>query len=176
MVARACKHILRSLTKSAQAIDYSNIISHFFNCLLGAGLESSPTPVVNPTFENEIVDQSWTELTPSIVQEMVVKEVETRFRYTLSPDYLVKSIQPEILLREICIRFGIQLQLKEYHFIKTAATSSTTETVATKKGKKSITKIQDLAQTLTFKPDDILNIYPISKYNIRKVSKTFINR
>ena len=173
MVARACKHILRSLTRAAAPLDYPALISHFFNCLLGAAVESSPTPIIAPTFEDNVVERSWAELTPSIVQEIVVKEIEARYRYTLASDYVVQSIRPETLLREICLRFGIQLNLKDYHF--TASTTPVIEAATTtKKGKKSITKLQDVAQVVTFKPEDVLNIYPITKSNTHRVSSAVL--
>ncbi|CAJ0640291.1 2476_t:CDS:2 [Entrophospora sp. SA101] len=80
-------------------------------------------------------------LTPSSLVQQIHSTVLVRFRYKLPEDFVSTHIRKLPLLREICLRVGVQIAAQGYHFVK-------------KKSKKRAT---------TFLPDDIFNIIPVVK-------------
>ncbi|CAJ0760596.1 6420_t:CDS:2, partial [Entrophospora sp. SA101] len=87
-------------------------------------------------------------LTPSSLVQQIHSTVLVRFRYKLPEDFVSTHIRKLPLLREICLRVGVQIAAQGYHFVK-------------KKSKKRAT---------TFLPDDIFNIIPVVKQATPKVN------
>jgi protein TIF31 len=182
MVTRASKRILRNLLTSCAITDITACISHFLNCLFGAKF--------NPKPEAEVCagsSSTYAELTPSSLRQQIQMEVQKRFRYSL-PDDFVDTLKIIPTLREICLRVGIQLEAKDYHFepyseeelAKFAAEDAAFEKAQAqaaaksnkhKKGDKKATKFEKIVrQNTVFIPDDILNLKPtVKQANTRSV-------
>lgn len=193
MISRSSKHILSRLIKTANAYDHAYIIAHFFNCLLGTNVESNPVPALADLPADVSSDRSWASLTPDSLRSQIITETETRYRYTL-PAAAVVITQHTKLLREICLRVGIQLHLRSYDF--GSALTPVTEidgstVVAKEENKEEVQKSADLVQKkkkvktiakssiakvddnkVTFHAEDVLNIMPVVKSNQFKVRST----
>lgn len=180
MIARAFKHILNSYLRHLPSMFAPSAISHLLNCLLGGEINASPEAEAdeNQSFFPE-GNYSYQKATPEMVAGEVQKQVTMRFRYGLPSDWL-SSIKPLQLLREICLKNGIQLAAKDYVFTKdtttdgAAATETATNGVHSEEGKKKKQKKprarsespaeEPKGKPLTiFVPDDILNVVPIVK-------------
>ncbi|KAI9279396.1 clustered mitochondria-domain-containing protein, partial [Umbelopsis sp. AD052] len=182
MVTRASKRILRNLLTSCDITDISACISHFLNCLFGAKF--------NPKPEAEVFAGSsatYAELTPSSLRQQIQSEVQKRFRYNLSDDF-VDHLKTIPALREICLRVGVQLEAKDYHFeayseeqlaqfsaedaaFEKAQAQAAAKANKHKKGEKKAAKFDKIIrQTTVFVPDDILNLKPtVKQANTRSV-------
>ncbi|KAI5816826.1 clustered mitochondria-domain-containing protein [Pyronema omphalodes] len=181
MVARASKHILNNLLRGLPAPIAPFAISHFLNCLLGA--THNPTPAVakdEALFKlYHDADFSFEQLTIESLRAQIVKEIQRRFRYDLEEDWAakIKNLQ---LLREVSLKVGLQLAIKDYDFSAPKAdavkvngdAAPAPQTNGTgKKGKKNKQSAQQSGSTSpvpkgptnTFGPNDIMNIVPIVK-------------
>lgn len=171
MVVRGAKHILRRYIAGLRTVELIEAISHVFNCLLGTSYEASPLPV-NSTASSS----SWTTLTPSIVQQEILREIRRRFRYQLSSTYFKTELHNAQLLRELCLSAGIQLALQPYYFEKPATPVNASESAFDgAKGKNGSTASLvtnghragsasfSKGRITTFLPDDIVNIYAVPK-------------
>jgi protein TIF31 len=192
MVLRGAKRILASLLKASAAADITACVSHFLNCLLGTARESSPAAEWTPSpFEDSSFTPAWVQLTPDALAQRIQGEVRKRFRFELPADFLKTQIRKPQLLRELCMRSGIQLRLRDYSFealpttngthvngpaqattsdAETSANASANDSsVAAKKKKKSTgakktaKESEKKAQTTTFTADDVLNMVPVIK-------------
>ncbi|GAA5840578.1 hypothetical protein JCM3766R1_000700 [Sporobolomyces carnicolor] len=185
MVVRAAKHALNRLLRSAPAFDHPFIVAHFLNCLLGSSLNASPV-AETPYLPNEDIVREWTSLTPAALRADLLKEVNSRFRYTLPDHWFETEMLKNKTVRELCLRAGIQLVARAYDF----GTSSSTESAETveaapvqpveevnaasaskKKNKKKAGKAaangvesaKAALPAMTFSSDDVLNIMPVVK-------------
>ncbi|KAH8923190.1 hypothetical protein BT69DRAFT_1350344 [Atractiella rhizophila] len=119
MVFRACKHLLRRWFRTTNRYEISNMLSHFFNCLL---TPSSTAATITPDLSDLIDIQpsepvsEWLSATRESVRADLIHIIATRFRYCLASDYFENDLPRAPLLREICKRMNIQLALKEYKF------------------------------------------------------------
>lgn len=180
MIARAFKHVANGYLRHLPTIFAPNAISHLLNCLLGGGLNETPEAESD---ENESFyadgDFSYKSVTPGQLSKDIQQQVKTRFRYDL-PEEWQSSIKPLQLLREVCLKSGIQLAAKDFAFTKeastevpatngTAADSAQPEESKKKKNKKARARSESPAEETTskpqttFVPDDILNVTPIVK-------------
>lgn len=116
MVLRASKRILRGLLRDVEQINVAPCVSHFLNCLLGDKVNASPEPKPTASALSESDSAVWTSLTPSSVQEQIRAEVRRRFRFELPPSFLTDGLRRAQLLREVALRVGLQLNLREYNF------------------------------------------------------------
>ena len=184
MVARAVKHILNGYLRHLPAIFASAAISHLLNSILGAGLNSNPRPELDEDMRALYPDGdfSFENVTPTKAKVAIEKQVKLRYRYTL-PDDWQSLLQPLPLLREICLKLGLQLAARDYSFSKgdhvalevsparsgsdTHSNNGAQSDEGSKKKKKkggdqtlapAVTK-----PNVTFTPEDILNIAPIVK-------------
>jgi len=193
MVLRASKRILRQILKQVNVIETGNVISHFLNCLLGDKIQSSPAPIysVSPfAGENEPLPE-WVELSPEKLRDMVQMEISQRYRYRLPTSFFSQELRSNQLLREVCLRCGIQLKLKNYILELSnnnrgadnttpppvngghASEDSIGESIhpavsgnnANKKKKKAPPSQATKApkQTTAFVPEDVLNLVPVIK-------------
>lgn len=172
MIARAFKHVLDGYLRHLPAIFATSCISHLLNCLLGVEVNSKPQAEIDEVRSHYPEgDFSFEKVTPESLQTDIEKQIKIRYRYDLSEGWLstVKHLQ---LLREICLKHGLQLVAKEYAFAKAVAVETPPATNGTpEESKKSKKKKQGESQaseaatkpTTTFTPEDILNITPIVK-------------
>ncbi|XP_069475473.1 clustered mitochondria protein homolog [Ambystoma mexicanum] len=133
IVTRAAKHIIRRYLQGIEMSSLSAAVSHFLNCFLSSYL--NPVAHLPPDelqsrkrkgkrkVRNQENGESTalTNMTPSELWKKIQKEVRDSFDFTLScdgADQLVKdfSLQKMTLLREFCVKAGIQILLREYNF------------------------------------------------------------
>lgn len=189
MVVRAAKRILRKFLRQSEQGSSGNVISHFLNCLIGDRVQSSPSPEYTPSpfaGQDEAAPE-WTLLTPASLHESIQHAVRLRFRFDLPNEYFTQQIQRPQVLREICLRCGIQLKLRQYILEPQASSngaieanghtsggedspveSQSAQTKVSSGGKKKKQKsVEKDAKTNTqiasFNPEDILNLVPILK-------------
>lgn len=189
MVIRACKHILRRLLHNSNGYDHQAVLAHFLNCLLGAGVEPNPSPELAPLPEGVTSERLWASLTPTLLRSQIVHEVELRYRYTL-PSSFFDHLLPVKVLRELSLRVGVQLALREYRFSprspapngihttddeKTESNGETPVALKKKKNKKSLSKVvekekaADDHRTTTFHSEDVLNLMPVVRSPAHRV-------
>ncbi|GMM33120.1 translation initiation factor 3 subunit [Saccharomycopsis crataegensis] len=192
VIARTSKHVLRSLTDVAGIEFAPSIVSHFLNLLFGFEINSKPEFKLQGFLESAY-DLSSPELaalneklsslsTCDALIALVSREAFKRFRLELSVETIKKFIafNPISLLREISMKFGIQLLAKDYAFDEAtfekfaAATAvqpatSSNAPVSNSKAKKNKKKnnattplAQDISkpQNTIFTPSNVLNLVP----------------
>ena len=103
-------------------------------------------------------------------------EIRRRFRYSIPPQALNESLPRPQILRELCLAAGIQLDLLQYRFSGASAAPEVNGTHADdsqakdkKKKSKAAAPAASTERTTTFIPDDVLNVYPISKKTVFRV-------
>lgn len=181
MVSRSAKHILNRLLRASSPYDHPSVIAHFFNCLLGGNLEAHPIADLVDLPAGVSAKRSWTSLSPASLRSQLLSEIEARYRYAL-PSSFFATIVPSKLLREVCLRVGTQLLLREYNFGSASggsdAAPSDEEKVesAPKKYKKSKGKKADAGkpedrQLVSVRPEDVINILPVLKVIAIKVRR-----
>lgn len=149
MITRASKRLLRGLLREVPITYVSYCISHFLNCLLGTEYNPNPQPVTpEPIIGSDNPQYSYLTLTPAALIQQIREIILIRFRYKIEEDFVNTEVRKLPLLREICLRVGIQISAQGYHFVK-------------KKSKKRHT---------TFVPDDIVNLIPTVKQATPKYS------
>ncbi|XP_060115464.1 clustered mitochondria protein homolog [Heteronotia binoei] len=164
LITRSAKHIFKTYLQGVELSGLSAAISHFLNCFLS----SFPNPVAHlPT--DELISKkknkrrknrnlgtadhtTWASLSPQELWKSLCSEAKTYFDFRLeceSVDQAVEvySLQKITLLREISLKTGIQILLKEYNF--------------------------DSRHKPTFTEEDILNIFPVVKHVNPKASDAF---
>ncbi|KAF9898427.1 Intracellular distribution of mitochondria, partial [Lobosporangium transversale] len=178
MVVRSVKRIIRKALRGLPTTHIPDCISHILNCLLGHELNANPVAGLAQD------DYSYAKFTPESLREDIQTEVQLRYRFNL-PENFVKNIAKEKkvpLLRDVCLRAGIQIEARDYIFSPTSepeATSASADRVAAaapsgKKGKqnKSEKSHQDKQtrtiakskkRATTFEANDILTILPLVK-------------
>ncbi|OCF70827.1 protein TIF31 [Kwoniella mangroviensis CBS 8886] len=167
MIFRACKHILRTLISNLQPETTTYAVSHFLNCLLGSSYNSSPSAIFNPIGISDREEQpEYTKLTPESLRKAIIDAVKLRFRFTVDEAHFEESLKKRQLLRELAVRFGIQLAQRDYVFDKDQDSSSTEDEKdikqsKDKKNKKNKAPVQKRLNT--FEPEDILTLVPVVK-------------
>lgn len=185
MVVRACKHLIRRLLRQTSLDVSGNVLSHFLNCLLGDKVQEHPTAVYSPSpLDGEDAETpEWVSLTPESIKLAVENEIKIRYRFQL-PEAYFTQMQREQLLREICLRCGIQLKLRSYALTLDSldANESPSEephgehkktgssSKKKKKGTSSVNQAKTEQQRTSFAPEDILNLVPIIKDSTSKSS------
>ena len=184
MIARAFKHIAHKYLKNVPAPLSTSCLTHLLNCLLGTGLNSSPKANIDNDMQSLYPEADWSfvEVTPASLSQEIQDQTHLRYRFELQKGWEseLKHLQ---LLREICLKLGIQLIAKEYHFTPAASSMGVLPAVngvnhdsnGHVNGKRKKKKVGDhdqahqscdsLAATIpnTFEPDDIVNLFPIVK-------------
>ena len=184
MMVRAFKHVSIRYLRHVPAVFAPSCVSHLLNCLLGAELDPRPQAEVDEDLRGMYPDGdfSFESLSPQQLHEEVAQQVKMRYRYDLSPDWL-SGIKPLQLLREICLRTGLQITARQYDFghgnmpttevppltngLEPQLTNGHHAEETKKKKKKGGESTQPngvvhKAKT-TFTPDDIMNIVPTVK-------------
>ncbi|XP_011480902.1 clustered mitochondria protein homolog isoform X2 [Oryzias latipes] len=164
LITRCAKHIFKTYLQGVELSALSAAVSHFLNCFL-----SSFTDAVAHLPPDELVSRrknrkrrnrvpgggdntAWASLTPSELWKNIASEAQSYFYFSIhceSVDQVVEKygLQKTTLLREISIKTGIQILLKEYNF--------------------------DSRHKPTFTEEDILNIFPVVKHVNPKASDAF---
>lgn len=187
MVSRACKHVLNAMLRGLPGPLVPFCVSHFLNCLLGA--EHNPNPKVIPDVSlwklYHDADFGFEKLTIEGLRVSIEREVSKRYRYGLQEGWVggIKHLQ---MLREVALKFGLQLKIKNYEFgapkstleaanINSEAPPSTNGNPKSKSSKKKspVASIHEASvpkvPSTTFDPEDIMNVVPVVKDSSSKV-------
>ncbi|XP_077168430.1 clustered mitochondria protein homolog isoform X2 [Paroedura picta] len=164
LITRSAKHIFKTYLQGVELSGLSAAISHFLNCFLS----SFPNPVAHlPTDElisrkknkrrknrnlSNADNTAWASMSPPELWRSICAEAKDYFDFSLeceSVDQAVEvyGLQKVTLLREIALKTGIQVLLKEYSF--------------------------DNRHKPPFTEEDILNIFPVVKHVNPKASDAF---
>lgn len=182
MVARGFKHIANQYLRNVPAPFVGSCASHLLNCLLGTDVNPSPRADIDKSLR-EIYpegDFSFEKINPTTLRSEIEKQVEIRYRFTLESGWF-NSLRHLQLLRDISIKLGLQLGARDYTFTKAQlpvrvsppATNGATagqdegKNKKKKKGGDSGNNAANRSATeelsVTFVPDDILNVVPMVK-------------
>ncbi|KAG1951726.1 clustered mitochondria protein homolog isoform X1 [Pimephales promelas] len=164
LITRCAKHIFKTYLQGVELSALSAAVSHFLNCFLS----SFPDAVAHLPAD-ELVSRrknrkrrnrvpgggdntTWASLTPSELWKNITSEAQSYYHFNLqceSVDQAVEkyNLQKITLLREISIKTGIQILIKEYNF--------------------------DSRHKPAFTEEDILNIFPVVKHVNPKASDAF---
>ncbi|XP_048468577.1 clustered mitochondria protein homolog isoform X2 [Rhincodon typus] len=164
LITRSAKHIFKIYLQGVELSGLSVAISHFLNCFLS----SFPNPIAHlpmdelvskkkrnkrkPRHLGNADNTTWASTTPQELWKSISNETKNYFSFSIdceSVDQAVEKygLQKISLLREICVKSGIQILLKEYNF--------------------------DSRHRPTFTEEDILNIFPVVKHVNPKASDAF---
>uniref|UniRef100_A0A8C5UW72 Clustered mitochondria protein homolog n=1 Tax=Microcebus murinus TaxID=30608 RepID=A0A8C5UW72_MICMU len=164
LITRSAKHIFKTYLQGVELSGLSAAISHFLNCFLS----SYPNPVAHLPAD-ELVSKkrnkrrknrppgaadntAWAVMTPQELWKNICQEAKNYYDFSLeceSVDQAVETygLQKITLLREISLKTGIQILLKEYSF--------------------------DSRHKPAFTEEDVLNIFPVVKHVNPKASDAF---
>ncbi|TAQ87750.1 hypothetical protein B7494_g3901 [Chlorociboria aeruginascens] len=189
MISRAFKHIAGKYLRYLPIPLSGACISHLLNCLLGSGLNGTPRAEIDEAmaFLYHDSDLSFQEVSPHSLKKEIEAQVLQRYRYSIDASW-VSSTKHLQLLREVSLKLGLQLEVKDYRFTDDATKGTTeasltsngtsTKTISvngqasstshkkkkkTRDGSPSSTHAAKPSPSLTFVPDDILNIVPVIK-------------
>uniref|UniRef100_A0A8C6ZFP5 Clustered mitochondria protein homolog n=1 Tax=Nothoprocta perdicaria TaxID=30464 RepID=A0A8C6ZFP5_NOTPE len=164
LITRSAKHIFKTYLQGVELSGLSAAISHFLNCFLS----SFPNPIAHlPADElvskkknkkrknrnlGNVDNTAWASMTPQELWKNICSEAKNYFDFGLECENAdqaaeVYSLQKITLLREISLKTGVQILLKEYNF--------------------------DNRHKPTFTEEDILNIFPVVKHVNPKASDAF---
>ncbi|KAG7224622.1 hypothetical protein INR49_011375 [Caranx melampygus] len=131
---RSAKHIFRTYLQDVEPAAFSAAVSHFLNCLLSSSScvpDSCSDELLtrrrsrrrrsHGTRVSTLTDSVWARLTPSELWGRIRTEAGDYYHYTFDNDSVDQVIEKHglqriSLLREIAIKTGIQVQLREYVF------------------------------------------------------------
>ncbi|KAK2612955.1 Intracellular distribution of mitochondria [Conoideocrella luteorostrata] len=184
MVARAFKHVAGIYLRGLPVPFTAACLSHLLNCLLGYGLNSKPRAQIDSSLQSLYIDadMSFEKVTPKTLLASVEKQVLRRFRYKLEDNWQ-QTIRKTQLLREVSLKLGIQVQAKDYVFVRsddirfqTAGKALSNPPASQQNGelkdkKKKKTRAESPAASIltqpdvTFTPEDIVNVVPVVKHS-----------
>lgn len=175
MVVRSFKHIAAKYLKYLPLPLTSACTAHLLNCFLGSGLNPKPTAEVDQSLRNlySDADLSFESVTPESLIKAIEGEAQQRFRYKLDPEWHAQLSHLQVL-REVCLKLGLQVQHKDYAFTPASSTPAAVEAPVVNgngesKKKKKKSRDGSPASTAsntaphTFTADDIVNVVPIVK-------------
>ncbi|TRY92541.1 hypothetical protein DNTS_024548 [Danionella cerebrum] len=164
LITRCAKHIFKTYLQGVELSALSAAVSHFLNCLLS----SFPDAVAHLPAD-ELVSRkknrkrrnrvpgsgdntAWASLTPNELWKNITSEAHSYYQFSLQCESVDQAVdkyglQKITLLREISIKTGIQILIKEYNF--------------------------DSRHKPAFTEEDILNIFPVVKHVNPKASDAF---
>ncbi|XP_022594435.1 clustered mitochondria protein homolog [Seriola dumerili] len=134
VLIRSAKHIFRTYLQDVEPAAFSAAVSHFLNCLLSSSScipDSCSDELLSRRRSRRrrshgsrvamLTDSVWARLTPSELWGRIRTEAGDYYHYTLDCDSVDEVIEKHglqriSLLREIAIKTGIQVQLREYVF------------------------------------------------------------
>ncbi|XP_023673899.1 clustered mitochondria protein homolog isoform X1 [Paramormyrops kingsleyae] len=164
LITRCAKHVFKTYLQGVELSALSAAVSHYLNCFLSSFPEAVahlPADELvsrrkNRRRRNRVPgggdNTAWASLTPGELWKNIVSEAKTYYHFGLqceSVDQAVEEykLQKITLLREISIKTGIQVLMKEYNF--------------------------DSRHKPAFMEEDILNIFPVVKHVNPKASDAF---
>lgn len=185
MIVRSFKHIAAKYLRYLPLSITSACTAHLLNCLLGTGLNPKPSADIDSSLRNlySDTDLSFESVTPESLKAAIEDEASQRFRYKLDPEWQSQLSHLQVL-REICLKLGLQVQAKEYAFTaalaaaavarpaaETPAVNGNGESKSNGESKKKKKKSRDGSPSSvasapvphTFVADDIVNVVPIVK-------------
>ncbi|KAF2476871.1 uncharacterized protein BDR25DRAFT_41781 [Lindgomyces ingoldianus] len=184
MIARGFKHFANSKMRNLPPPFAAACVAHLLNCLLGSDLNAKPVAETDSTLKSMYpeADFGFEAVTAESLKKEVVAHVALRYRYNLGKSWIEPGKQTQ-LLREVCLKLGLQLEMKEYAFTKQVVVNGTstdtnstptanghTTTSSKKKKNKNAngsptraTSPVCAAPPQTFHADDVLNIVPVVK-------------
>ncbi|XP_038565524.1 clustered mitochondria protein homolog [Micropterus salmoides] len=134
VIIRSAKHIFRTYLQDVEPAVFSAAVSHFLNCLLSSSScfpdscsekqlprRRSRRRRSHGSRVSSLTDGVWARLTPTELWSRVRTEAGDYYHYTIDSESIDEVIEKHnlqriSLLREIAIKTGIQVQLKEYVF------------------------------------------------------------
>ncbi|XP_035522941.1 clustered mitochondria protein homolog isoform X2 [Morone saxatilis] len=134
VIIRSAKHIFRTYLQDVEAAAFSAAVSHFLNCLLSSSScfpDSCSDELLSRRRSRRrrshgsrvalLTDSVWAKLTPSELWGRIRTEAGDYYDYTIDSESIDEvlekhSLQRISLLREMAIKTGIQVQLREYVF------------------------------------------------------------
>lgn len=187
MVSRAFKHVAGKYLRYLPIPLTAACISHLLNCLLGTDFNPKPKAEIDEAMVSLYpeADLEFQKVSPESLRGEIESQILRRFRYVIDKTW-PSSIKALQLLREISLKLGLQLEMKEYRFTAQPSKSPVDPAVpvdasvakengtngqsnSSKKKKKardgspaSIAS-SSTCYPQTFSPDDILNIVPVIK-------------
>ncbi|XP_008298120.1 clustered mitochondria protein homolog isoform X2 [Stegastes partitus] len=164
LITRCAKHIFKTYLQGVELSALSAAVSHFLNCFLSSFPDAvahlPPDELVSRRKSRKRRNRvpgggdntAWASLTPSELWKNIASEAQSYYHFTIqceSVDQVVEKygLQKTTLLREISIKTGIQILIKEYNF--------------------------DSRHKPAFTEEDILNIFPVVKHVNPKASDAF---
>ncbi|XP_034025241.1 clustered mitochondria protein homolog isoform X2 [Thalassophryne amazonica] len=164
LITRCAKHIFKTYLQGVELSALSAAVSHFLNCFLSSFADAvahlPPDELVSRRKSrkrrNRVAGSGdntvWASLTPSELWKNIASEAQSYYHFTVqceSVDQVVEkyALQKITLLREISVKTGIQILIKEYNF--------------------------DSRHKPAFTEEDILNIFPVVKHVNPKASDAF---
>ncbi|TFK12830.1 5-hydroxytryptamine receptor 1E [Platysternon megacephalum] len=164
LITRSAKHIFKTYLQGVELSGLSAAISHFLNCFLSSFLnpvahlpaDELVSKKKNKKRKNRNLgnadNTAWASMTPQELWKNICSEAKNYFDFHLQCENVdqaaeVCNLQKITLLREISLKTGIQILLKEYNF--------------------------DNRHKPTFTEEDILNIFPVVKHVNPKASDAF---
>ncbi|XP_041657329.1 clustered mitochondria protein homolog isoform X2 [Cheilinus undulatus] len=134
LIIRSAKHIFRTYLQDVELAAFSAAVSHFLNCLLSSSSclpDSCSDELLSRRRSRRrrshgsratlLADSVWAKLSPSELWVKIKKEAEEYYHFTMDSESIDEviakySLQRISLLREMAIKTGIQVQLREYVF------------------------------------------------------------
>ncbi|XP_029965080.1 clustered mitochondria protein homolog isoform X2 [Salarias fasciatus] len=164
LITRCAKHIFKTYLQGVELSALSAAVSHFLNCFLSSFPDAvahlPPDELVSRRKSRKRRNRvpgggdntAWASLTPSELWKNIASEAQSYYHFTIqceSADQVVEKygLQKITLLREISVKTGIQILIKEYNF--------------------------DSRHKPAFTEEDILNIFPVVKHVNPKASDAF---
>uniref|UniRef100_M4A2C1 Clustered mitochondria protein homolog n=1 Tax=Xiphophorus maculatus TaxID=8083 RepID=M4A2C1_XIPMA len=164
LITRCAKHIFRTYLQGVELSALSAAVSHFLNCFLSSFPDAvahlPPDELVSRRKSRKRRNRvpgggdntAWASLTPSELWKNIATEAQSYYHFKMqceNVDQVVEKygLQKTTLLREISVKTGIQILLKEYNF--------------------------DSRHKPAFTEEDILNIFPVVKHVNPKASDAF---
>ncbi|XP_054481206.1 clustered mitochondria protein homolog isoform X2 [Anoplopoma fimbria] len=164
LITRCAKHIFKTYLQGVELSALSAAVSHFLNCFLSSFPDAvahlPPDELVSRRKSRKRRNRvpgsgdntAWASLTPSELWKNIASEAKSYYHFTVhceSVDQVVEKygLQKTTLLREISVKTGIQILIKEYNF--------------------------DSRHKPAFTEEDILNIFPVVKHVNPKASDAF---
>ncbi|KAK0623297.1 clustered mitochondria-domain-containing protein [Immersiella caudata] len=173
MISRSFKHIAGRYLRYLPLPLTASCFSHLLNCLLGFGLNPRPVVEIDETLKAlyDDADLSFEKVTPESLRKDIERETARRYRYTLAENWW-GQIRHTQLLREVALKLGLQIQVKNFVFVGEVEAPAAKEQVATesKKGKKKKARDGSPASIAssstvphTFTTEDFVNVVPLVK-------------
>lgn len=183
MIARSFKHLAATYLRHLPIPAVPACISHLLNCLLGAEFNANPQADIDETIRALYIDADWSfeKVTPQSLRKNIEEQAWKRFRFELDDNW-AQNVRPVQLLREVCLKLGIQVEAKDYLFSGKAPEAMPTNVAVSqpqkaqtngesnsKKKKKSKAReasppvVEKPTIPHTFTPDDIVDMVPLIK-------------